>query len=157
MIPNLFRKQPLPKNIPIALEKKIKEFSKSKDKELFLKKSFFYIVNKWSGNRINFVLQIHKAFRRDMNKIYSTRGYMHCTTMNYVLRVMAVKSGLFKDSDIELKMTQNWHIAPHQYLRFKISKNKFTTLDPWSYQYGLDYGTYSSSFASFRMSPITKR
>jgi len=41
MIPNLFSKTNLPKNIHTELNTKVKEFSKSKDKEEFLKKSFY--------------------------------------------------------------------------------------------------------------------
>jgi len=43
MIPNLFKKLDIPNKIPKELADKIKDFSKSKDKEDFLKKSFFIL------------------------------------------------------------------------------------------------------------------
>lgn len=47
MIPNLFKKLLIPKEIPKELSLKIKEFSRGKNKEKFLKKSFLYIVSKY--------------------------------------------------------------------------------------------------------------
>ena len=44
MIPNLFKKIPIPSKIPKELSDNIKKFSKSKDKKIFLKKSFFTLL-----------------------------------------------------------------------------------------------------------------
>lgn len=154
MIPNLFKKIPIPNNIPKELNTKIKEFSKSKNKEIFLKKSFFYIVNNWGGNRINLICKFSRLYQKDLNKIIQTKGYMHCTTMNYLLRIMAVKSGLFDDKDIKIKLTNSWYLAPHQYLEVKISNKKKIFLDPWNYQYGINYGNYGSGFDSIKINPI---
>ena len=79
-------------------------------------------------------------YQKDLNKIIHTKGYMHCTTMNYLLRVMLVKSGLFDDKDIQIKLTNSWYIAPHQYLEIRISDKKKIFLDPWNYQFGINYG-----------------
>ncbi len=133
MIPNLFKKFPIPNKIPKELKCRIKEFSKSKDEEIFLKKSFFYIVNKWGGNRINLILKFPRLYQKDIYKIIRTKGYMHCTSMNYLLRVMIVKSNLFIDEDIKNKLTNSWYLVPHQYLEIKISNKKKIFLDPWNY------------------------
>ena len=46
MIHNPFKKIPIPEKIPASMEKKIKEFARSKDREEFLKKAFYYIAEK---------------------------------------------------------------------------------------------------------------
>lgn len=154
MIPNLFKKFPIPNQIPNELDNKIREFSKSKDKEIFLRKSFFYIVNNWGGSRINLILKFSRLYQKDLNKIIHTKGYIHCTTMNYLLRVMSVKSGLFDDNDIQIKLTNSWYLAPHQYLKIKLSNKKYIFLDPWNYQFGINYGKYGSGFDSLKINPI---
>lgn len=154
MIPNLLNKILIPNHIPKELDDKIKEFSKSKNKEFFLKKSFFYIVNNWSGSRINLICKFSRLYQKDLHKIIHTKGYMHCTTMNYLLRVMAVKSGLFDDKDIQIKLTNSWYMVPHQYLEIKISDKKKVFLDPWNYQFGINYGEYGSGFDSIKINPV---
>ncbi|MFT4244325.1 MAG: hypothetical protein ACMXYB_02615 [Candidatus Woesearchaeota archaeon] len=154
MIPNLFSKIPIPHTIPKELDEKVKEFSKSRDKEEFLQKSFFYIVNNWGGSRVNLICKFSRLFQKDINTILQTQGYMHCTTMNFLLRVMAIKSGLFNDSDIKLKLTNSWYIAPHQYLEIIISKEEKRVLDPWNYQFGVEFGKYGSGFDSLKIKPI---
>ena len=155
MIPNLFIKQDIPSKLPEILENKIFEILKnSKNKEEFLKDSFFYIVeNRW-WNRRNLICKFDRLFEKDISKIINSKWYLHCTTMNFLLRVMAVKSGLFSDKDIQLKLTNSWYIAPHQYLKIRVSDDKKVTLDPWNYQFGIDYGNYWSGFDSIKMNPV---
>ncbi len=155
MIPNLFVKQKIPSELPEILENKISEILKiSKNKEEFLKNSFFYIVeNRWWSRR-NLICKFNRLFEKDISKIINSKWYLHCTTMNFLLRIMAVKSGLFSDKDIELKLTNSRHIAPHQYLEIKLSEDEVVILDPWNYQFGIDFGKYWSGFDSIRISPI---
>ncbi len=143
MIPNLFSKQEIPDEIPEKLKEKIREFSHNSDKEDFLKKSFFYITSKWGGGRMNLIYKLRLLFDKDISKIFNTKGYLHCTTMNFLLRTMLVKSGFFRDEDIELKSHSSW-IVPHQYLKVKIKEGEFVKLDIWAYQFGVDYGKISS-------------
>jgi hypothetical protein len=153
MIPNLFSKQPIPEKIPKELSDKIKEFSKVKNKDKFVEKCFLYIVGKWYGQRFGVFTRFPRLFEKDIFKIFKTQGYLHCTTINFLLRIMLIKSGLFKEEDIVLKITNTWYIYVHQYLEVKLSKTKTITLDPWNYHYGIPYGNYGKGFASIKMSP----
>ncbi|MCK5449361.1 hypothetical protein KAI32_00690 [Candidatus Pacearchaeota archaeon] len=128
MILNIFRRIEIPDVIPKQLDIKIKEFSKSRDKEEFLHKSFLYIVSNWGGSRINTILKFFRGYQTNLNKIIKMKGYMPCVTMNYLLRVMVVKSGFFEDKDIKIKLTNSWFIVPHQYLEIKISNKKIFLL-----------------------------
>ncbi len=154
MIPNLFHKAPLPESVPTELADKVEEFTRSQNQEHFLRQAFFYTVHRWGGNRFNIVRKLPRLFLRDLDKIMQTKGYLHCTTMNYLLRIMAVKSGLFADQDIKLKFTNTWYVAPHQYLEVDLANGEKVTLDPWNYQYGIDYGNYGSGFDSIKIKPV---
>lgn len=155
MIPNLFTKQAITGKIPEILENKISEILKiSKDKVEFLKNSFFYIVWNRSWSRCNLIYKFDRLFEKNISKIIDSKWYLHCTTMNFLLRIMAVRSGLFKDEDIKLKLTNSRYIAPHQYLKIRLSEDEIINLDPWNYQFWIDYGKYWSGFDSIKISPI---
>ena len=154
MIPGLHKKLPIPKTVPKELQLKIKQYSKNKNKEEFLKKCFDYVTKNFGGHRINLFLKFSRLYQNDINKIIKTKGYMHCTTMNYLIRIMAIKSKLFTEKDIKIKLTNTWFIATHQYLEIKLSKNKKITLDPWNYQFGINYGDIGKGFDSFKLKPI---
>ena len=93
MIPNLFKKIPIPNQIPKELNTKIKEFSKSRDREVFLKKSFFYIVNNWSGSRVNLICKFSNLFfnfghKKSMSilKIWIIKSQKFCAIYIIILR-----------------------------------------------------------------------
>ncbi len=145
MIAHLFKKEQIPKELPFELIKEISLLSQERNKEKVLQKCFYYTTDKWKGYKIGFFLKIHYLFLKDPFFIIKWRGYMHCTIMNYILRIMLVKSWFFKDNDIEIKLTN----VIHQYLIIKISDWKTITLDPWGYQFWIEYGEYANGFNLF--------
>jgi hypothetical protein len=154
MIQGLFKKEKVPELIPVELDRVIKKFSVSGNKEDFLEKAFYYTVNRWDGGREGLILKINRLFDKDFNKTFNKRGYMPCTKYNLLLRIMLLKSGFLKESDIELENTNSWYIVPHQYLKVRLSKGESLNLDPWSYRFGVDYGEYASGFKSTNFKPI---
>lgn len=74
------------------------------------------------------------------------KGFLHCTKLNYLIRILLIKGGLFKEEDIELRWTSTWLIFPHQYLKVKINKNKFINVDLWGKAYGIPFGSYARGF-----------
>ena len=145
---NPFKKFPIPERIPKSLLIKINECSESKNKDIILKKCFDYVVSKQNGGRINIILQIKRLFVNDFDDIYRHGGFLYCTHMNYLLRIMLVKSGFFDDDDIKQKLTNTWFVMPHQYLCIKLSKGKYINVDPWAYQFGVDFGNYGHGFCA---------
>ncbi len=154
MIPNLFGKLPIPKKIPKSMEKKIKEFAKDNNKGKFVKRCFDFLVSIHHGSRINMILKFVDLYRNNINYIWNHRGFFHCTTLNYILRIMLVKSNLFKDEDIELKISNTLYIAPHQYMKIKMDNGKFLNVDVWAYQFGIDFNDYGHGFHSGEIQPI---
>lgn len=154
MIPNLFRKEPIPMVIPKDMEEIIKKLSKSKNKEQFLKSSFEYITKKYKLRRSDVITYLPGLFRKDVSYLWDKKGFLYCTPLNYLLRVMLVKSGLFSDTEIELKISNTWYITLHQYLRIKINKEKYINVDPWNYTFGIKFGDFGYGFYSGSIFPI---
>lgn len=151
---NPFKRQAIPKKIPKSLLADINKFAESKNKDIILKKCFNYVVSKQKGGRLNMILKINRLSKDNFEDIWRRKGFMYCTAMNYLLRIMLVKSGFFKDEDIELKLTNTWYIVPHQYLRIKMNERKFINVDPWAYQFGIDFGNYGHGFKAGSLNSI---
>lgn len=155
MIPHLFRPYPLPKELPDVLQNHIQSLStSSKADEEFIKKCFFLVVSLQKGHRINMVLKFSRLFWTNIAKIFNFRGYLHCTTSNYLLRTMLVKSGRIPEKDVQQVSTSTWGIFPHQYLRVKMGNNKYLNLDAWAYRFGIEFGDYSRGFHTGHIFPI---
>lgn len=154
MIPNLFTKLPVPAELPAGFQRRIDDLARGASAEVFLRRAFDWIVATWGGSRFGLALWFTRSFTTDLQAILDTPGYMHCTTMNYLLRVMAVKSGFFREQDIDQVLTHSWYIAPHQYLRVRLPAGTVIDVDPWNYQFGIDYGRHGSGFASIALFPV---
>lgn len=155
MIPHLFRPHPIPDTIPKKLEKQIAKFSEtSKSDEEFIKKCFFFVVSLQKGHRTNVLLQFHRLFHKNLELLCGSQQYFHCTTANYLLRVMLEKSGRLPSECVTQKASSTWTLFPHQYLRVKIKNNEYINLDPWAYRFGIDFGDYSHGFHTGKIFPI---
>ena len=146
MIPNLFRKLPLPGIVPQEISHFIDKHKDINNKEKFLKATFGYVVKKGKGSGLNLFLKFNKLFQNNIDSICNNSGYMHCTTMNYLIRIILINNGLFTEADITLKLTHVSFLVPHQYLAVKITNEKFVDVDPWAYQFGVDFGSHAHGF-----------
>lgn len=151
MIPHIFSKYPIPENIPEELKKVIRDFSEQSSSEEFLKKSFEYITQNWWWDRYGIFLYMLRLSETRIWDILKTKWYLHCTTMNYLLRVMLVKSWYYQDNQIQEKWTHIWYIAPHQYLHIVLDNWEYIDIDPWNYQFGIPYGSYGKGFDSTKI------
>lgn len=143
MIPNLFSKVEIPNSVPKGMQLVINQLKKSKNKEDCLRKAYNFLSKKYIGCHI--YERLFDLFVTDLNKLWSKNGGAHCTNLNYLLRVLLVKSRVLKDKDIELKLT--WiYIAPHQYLKIRLGKTKFVNVDAWGAKHGIKFGDYARSF-----------
>ena len=146
MFPNLFSKKPLPKKIPPHLEKIIKQLKKSKTKEQCLKKAYDILTKNYKGFKFNLFKRLSDLFVQDIANLSKRKGEHFCQHLDYIMRIVLVKSGFFKDEDIEQKITLFWYFSLHQYLRIKINKNKYINIDIWSKRYGIRFGDYAHGF-----------
>ncbi len=146
MIPNLFIKKEIPQDIPEEMQKIIEELKKINNKEKILYKAYDILVNKYQGQRWGTFLKLPLLFITDIYNLWQRDGFLHCTAMNYLLRILLIKTGRFRDEEIELKLTLVWYISIHQYIRVKISEDKFINVDIWGANYGINFGDYAHGF-----------
>ena len=124
-----FRKKPVPTTIPTELTEVIDRLNnESTNDEDFLYKSYDYVVSKYYGNHHKSITMFWKAFQ---NPFKQKDGFMHCMGQNIILRTMLIKSGRFRDEDIELKITGISGFI-HQYLLVSIG-DCVMKVDPWSH------------------------
>ena len=143
MIPNLFQKAKIPKSLPQGMQTIVNRLKKSNGKEDCLKTVYDILFKKYYGCSI--FTKFFDLFVTDLNKIWK-RDESHCTNLNYLLRVLLIKSGFFKDEDIKLNLTLIGYVSIHQYLRIRINDNKFVNVDLWSASHGVNLGDYAHGF-----------
>lgn len=148
MTSNLFKKAKLPDDVPFSLQKQILIVANTSSKEEALEVAYKIIIDRYRGNRIQTWLNIKKGVQKDIHTIWAQKGFYQCTTQNYLLRLLLVKSKHFKDEEIEQKLSFIWYFSLHQYLKVKISDKKYTFVDPWSNVYGVPFGQYAHGFKS---------
>ncbi len=143
IVPHLgFRKSKLPKEIPVELQDKIAQLNSSaKDDSEFLKLAYDYITTKYTGGHAETITMFWRAFGDTFGK---SPGFLPCNAQNYILRTMLVRSGRFKDSDVQVKVALFTKFI-HQYLLVKVG-DTFIVVDPWANFMGIPLGKTVSLF-----------
>jgi len=146
MIPNLFSKARIPDEIPPLMQAAIKKLRKSKNKEECLRCAYDLLAKKYQGKRWSTYTRFFKLFDTNLERIWNRNGFLHCTTLNYLMRILLVKSGFFKDEDLKLRWSMVWYISPHQHLNVRINSKRVIHVDLWGKSYGIKFGDYSRGF-----------
>lgn len=148
MIPDLFSKYPIPEKLPDEMEATIKELSQGATKKVYLEKVFHLLGDRHRGHRFNVASHFCLLWKMDLGWLWKRRGYFHCTQLNYLLRVMLVRSDLFTENEVELKWSQVLFLTPHRYLRVRMSQDTYINADLWAYRFGMPLGQYAYGFKS---------
>lgn len=146
MIPNFFNKRPIPEKLPEEMESVIEELRGVIGKEECLRWAYEIMIQRYRGYRFRTYWRFGEAFETDVEKLWQKTGFLHCHNMNYLFRILLVKSGWFGDDDIKLKYSLVWYISPHQYLQIKLDDNSFINVDIWNHNYGKKFGDYARGF-----------
>lgn len=144
LFPNVWDKQ-VPDKLPVSMQKAVNTLKKCKTKQECLEEAYDIVTWKYNGSRIKTYLLLHRIFTQSLEDIWNRKGYLHCNTMNYVMRVLLQKSGHFKAEDIKNKWALVWYISPHQYLKVRTEK-AWVNIDLWSKVYGIKLGDYAHGF-----------
>ena len=147
MIPFLFEKEKIPDKLPDELNKEIEILKKLKTKEEVLKHAFNFLTSKYKSKHFIAIFYPKEIFTRDIFKIWVKKKYMICTHSNFVLRILLIKSGKFKEKDIIQKIGSIFYISTHQYFKINIGK-KWLNVDVWGKGQGIRLGDYGSGFRS---------
>lgn len=146
MIPNLFWKVMIPNKLPESMQDIVTQLKKSENKEVCLRKAYNILSKKYRGCRFYTYLKFFDLFITDVNRLWKKNGCLHCTHLNYLLRVLLIKSGFFKEEDIKLKLTLIYYVSIHQYLNIRINNDKFIDVDLWGNANGIKFGYYTHGF-----------
>ncbi len=145
-IPNLFNKEPLPSELPLDLIEAVEEVRSTNNKKQALEKAYVILTAKYRGYKFMTYLKLWLLWEVDLNKIWRRSGFLHCTSMNYLLRILLVKSGWFTEDDIHLAYSLIWYISIHQYLKVRLAERKWINVDIWYHYYGKGLGEYGHGF-----------
>ncbi|MBR9705979.1 hypothetical protein GOV14_03020 [Candidatus Pacearchaeota archaeon] len=110
------------------LERIAKKF-RSGNKEKTLRNVYSHVINNFSNEKYNFILQSYKLFFTDVEKLLQKKQFAQCTLQNLVLITLLINTGQFKKEDFKRKWRIIHGIILHQYILVKI-KNKVFRVDP---------------------------
>ncbi|QSH39138.1 hypothetical protein JXR01_02410 [Candidatus Kaiserbacteria bacterium] len=136
----------MPEKLPKTMQSAVEELQNSSSQKECLARAYELMTTKYHGNRIKTYALLARVFTRNIFKLWERGGFVHCTNANYVLRILLVKSGFFKNEDIQSKWTLVWYISPHQYLEVTMQNGECINVDVWSAAYGLKLGEYVGGF-----------
>ena len=135
----------IPKTIPEEMQAVVRRLKKTKSKEACLRMASEVLVRKYRGCLLYTYLNFLDLFA-EVPKLWEKTGCLHCTNFGYLLRILLVKSGWFRQEDITDKWTLIWYISPHHYVEVKLGRNKKKDIDLWSKVYGVRYGKHAHGF-----------
>jgi len=144
MIPNLFSKLRIPGKIPKGMLRFIDK-NKHLDKRKFLEKAFLLVAKRYKPARHMTFFKILDLWITDVDRLWHLKGHMHCQQLNYLIRILLVRSGKFRDSDIKFYLTNTYYLTLHQYMSVNV-RGKKIFVDPWYYRYGLDFGDHGHGY-----------
>ncbi len=123
----------------------IEKLKRTDNKKLCLKMAYDLLSEKYQGKRVQTYIKIFDLFIFDIDRLWAKNGFLHCTSMNQVLKFLLVKSELFSEKDLIMKWSLVWYLSPHQYLQVKIN-DEIKNIDIWGRAYGVEYGEYAHGF-----------
>lgn len=111
----------------------------SQDEALFC--AYTEISKRYHWSRIKTVTHFYQLFIHDIKTLQNMSGFLHCTNLNFILKYILIKSGVFEYKDIKYKWTLIWWFSSHQYLEIKNIK-----IDIWAKRYWIQYWDYAHYF-----------
>jgi hypothetical protein len=69
-----------------------------------------------------------KLFKKDLAEIWNTKGFVYCTSINFIVYVLLANSKYFNVQDIKVRHVF-LNFVPHQYLQVKVG-GKWVDVDP---------------------------
>ena len=136
----------IPDKIPDDLQKVVDSLKTCKSKTDCLGQAYDLLSKKYRGYKLRTLFHWIIFFTYDVEKTWRSSGFLHCTKLNDLMAVLLVKSGWFKESDINKKWALIYFISPHQYLNVKIDSDHTVNVDLWAKSYGLMLGEYAYGF-----------
>jgi len=134
------------KHLPEGMKKAIETLKRSGSREKCLKEAYGIMTKRFRGYRIRTYTRFFELFDNNLEHLWNKKGFLHCTKMNRLMRVLLVGSGFFSGRDIKSRWGLVYYISPHQHLEVAVRKGKSVSIDIWGNHYGIRYGDYAHGF-----------
>lgn len=144
IIPNFFGRERIPEVLPKSMQKIVDILKKTGSKKKCLQKAYDVISKKFEGVGIKEKIKI--IFNNNTDEIWNGDGKLHCTNLNFILKVLLIKSGFFNEKDVVFKYTLIRYFSPHQYLWVRVEDDKWIKADMWAGTRGMKLGDYAHKF-----------
>ncbi|MCK4635562.1 MAG: hypothetical protein KAT32_01755 [Candidatus Moranbacteria bacterium] len=139
-------KTKIPEKLSVEMQGVIDDLKQSSNQEECLQKVYKIMTSRYRGYKLRTYRRFFNIFTFNVEKLWNDEGFIHCHNANFLLRILLVKSGFFKNEDIENKWTLTGYLAIHQYLKIKLYSGKNVNIDVWGASYGIKFGDYSNGF-----------
>jgi hypothetical protein len=142
--------------LPAGLQETVSRLRRARSRHECLRQAYAVLAEKYQGHSLETYTRLFDLFRHDPDSLWRRRGFIHCTGMNYLMRILLVKSGWFAEEDILRRWTLVWYLSPHQYLRVRLAPGSFMDIDIWGKAYGIALGDHAHGFHA-RAPPVAGR
>lgn len=134
-----FWREPLPKRIPRRMQEEIRKIKQQhRSKRAFAKAAHKFLAKRYSGGHWQLYFRWDLIFTEDLQKLWSRRGYIPCHQLNWLYRVMLVKSKVFSEDEVRVR-TIPLYAIPHQFVQIKVG-DEWVDVDIWARHLGLPFG-----------------
>ncbi len=131
-----------------SLSQSVARLALLSSQEECLRMTYTLLSRKYRGYRIKTYLRFWELGVTDTEQLWARSGFLHCTHMNRLLRVLLVDSGHFTDEEIITRWTLVWGLSPHQYSVISMQSGDKVFVDIWGKAYGVPFGNYAHGFNS---------
>ncbi len=142
----LFFRWRIPKNLPPEIQTVCDELAALTDQESVVRRAHEILSTRFRARKYLTYPLLWKIFDRDLSRIWSRTSFLHCTHMNWLLKIVLVRSGHFVEADVREKWTFLTVISPHQYAKVRMHDGQWINVDVWGSTYGIPFGNYAHGF-----------
>ena len=123
----------LPKPLPEFIQAAVFDLeSAAKDQRAYLEAAYSLVMDKnerqWKHTRFQAAFNLPRLFVKDLEELWSTKDFIYCTGINYILFVLLASSKFFKPGDVRVKNVF-LNFVLHQYLEVRVGE-AWVDVDP---------------------------
>ena len=137
---------PVPDALPAELQAVCTELRAAKTQEECLRRAYDIVSRRFRASRAHTYILLHKILRKNVDRLWKQRGFLHCTHLNQFVKILLVYSGWFAPGDIRARWTLVSGVSPHQYLRVRMKDGRHMDVDVWGRTYGVPLGKHARGF-----------
>ena len=137
---------PIPSHLPTEIQIVCNDLRAEKNQEAALQKAYELLSLRFGSSKWLTYVLLWRIFDRNLHRIWQRTEFLHCTHMNWLLKILLVRSGWFAEDDITERWTILSGFSPHQYVRVRLKDGRSIAVDVWGRTYGVPLGKYAHGF-----------